>query len=333
MRIACILNIQCFQKGHAECHYKQSGHEYALELDTHRIWDYSSDGYVHRLIPDHRQNGQWIEIPSPADFQGSWMKQLQDVRQPPTYQQTGLSISAESFIPTFSAATDLWNTAQRPMDDIYTSNQAPNIISSQEELRENSGSVKKTTHEDLISLDSLQQRLLQLQLEHEHMASEKSTLAHQHDHVQTENDRLQSSLTEVTGQYRALLRAHHALQQQFAAQERDQCALQSQYQASQQRIMQLERQLIQSQRETEEEHALREAMQRKVDEQESCIVTLREEIGDLMGFIEGRARLEELIESGACDRAEVVDQGTLVLGKPSGSSTARGKQSNKKRRK
>ena len=36
--------------GHAADHWRTSGHCYALELDSQRVWDYVGDNYVHRLI-------------------------------------------------------------------------------------------------------------------------------------------------------------------------------------------------------------------------------------------------------------------------------------------
>lgn len=35
---------------HARLHYKESLHTYAMELQTSRVWDYSGDKYVHRLV-------------------------------------------------------------------------------------------------------------------------------------------------------------------------------------------------------------------------------------------------------------------------------------------
>ena len=32
--------------GHARSHFNSTGHTYALELETQRVWDYTGDGYV-----------------------------------------------------------------------------------------------------------------------------------------------------------------------------------------------------------------------------------------------------------------------------------------------
>lgn len=50
----CLLcgHIGCsrYSNMHATEHFEKTGHTFALELETKRVWDYVSDGYVHRLI-------------------------------------------------------------------------------------------------------------------------------------------------------------------------------------------------------------------------------------------------------------------------------------------
>lgn len=50
----CLIcgNVGCgrYALGHAHSHFDQTGHGYAMEMSTQRVWDYVSDGYVHRLI-------------------------------------------------------------------------------------------------------------------------------------------------------------------------------------------------------------------------------------------------------------------------------------------
>ncbi|GAB4818298.1 hypothetical protein N2152v2_005344 [Parachlorella kessleri] len=50
---------------HAAAHWQESGHGYALELETQRVWDYVNDSYVHRLIQS-KTDGKLVEVPSPA---------------------------------------------------------------------------------------------------------------------------------------------------------------------------------------------------------------------------------------------------------------------------
>jgi BRCA1-associated protein len=48
---------------HAILHYEQLGHQYAMELESQRVWDYGGDQYVHRLI-QNRPDGRLVELPS-----------------------------------------------------------------------------------------------------------------------------------------------------------------------------------------------------------------------------------------------------------------------------
>lgn len=69
----CLIcgNIGCgrYAEGHAHSHFDQSGHGYAMETSTQRVWDYVSDGYVHRLIQS--DVGKLVELdeaPSGSKF-------------------------------------------------------------------------------------------------------------------------------------------------------------------------------------------------------------------------------------------------------------------------
>lgn len=63
----CLIcaNVGCgrYQEGHAAQHFAETGHFYSLELETHRVWDYAGDGYVHRLIQS-KTDGKLVELPS-----------------------------------------------------------------------------------------------------------------------------------------------------------------------------------------------------------------------------------------------------------------------------
>jgi BRCA1-associated protein len=54
-----------YQDLHAFEHYKETKHNYALELETQRVWDYAGDGYVHRLI-QNKSDGKLVELPGPG---------------------------------------------------------------------------------------------------------------------------------------------------------------------------------------------------------------------------------------------------------------------------
>jgi BRCA1-associated protein len=52
-----------YKGGHAKEHWTESGHNYALEIETQHVWDYASDGWVHRLIQT-KGDGKLVELPS-----------------------------------------------------------------------------------------------------------------------------------------------------------------------------------------------------------------------------------------------------------------------------
>ncbi|KAL0083454.1 BRCA1-associated protein 2-domain-containing protein [Phycomyces blakesleeanus] len=63
----CLIcgHVGCgrYQEAHAYDHYTETGHLYALEIETQRVWDYVGDGYVHRLI-QNMIDGKIVELPS-----------------------------------------------------------------------------------------------------------------------------------------------------------------------------------------------------------------------------------------------------------------------------
>lgn len=62
----CLIcgHVGCgrYQGGHAASHYRESGHCYALQLGSHRVWDYKGDNFVHRLL-QNKADGKLV----PAD--------------------------------------------------------------------------------------------------------------------------------------------------------------------------------------------------------------------------------------------------------------------------
>ena len=58
------------QHAHGLEHHKLTGHNYAIELQTQRVWDYTGDCYVHRLI-QNRVDGKMIELGDPNEVEQS----------------------------------------------------------------------------------------------------------------------------------------------------------------------------------------------------------------------------------------------------------------------
>lgn len=51
-----------YNDGHALEHYRESSHTFSIELESQRVWDYSGDNYVHRLVAN-RLDGKLVELP------------------------------------------------------------------------------------------------------------------------------------------------------------------------------------------------------------------------------------------------------------------------------
>lgn len=54
-----------YDLAHAFDHYVATGHCYAMNIDTQRVWDYANDGYVHRLL-QNQADGKLVELPGPS---------------------------------------------------------------------------------------------------------------------------------------------------------------------------------------------------------------------------------------------------------------------------
>lgn len=42
-------------------HFEETGHTFAYELESQRVWDYAGDQYVHRLIQS-KTDGKLVEV-------------------------------------------------------------------------------------------------------------------------------------------------------------------------------------------------------------------------------------------------------------------------------
>ena len=61
----CLIcgHVGCgrYDQAHAFAHQESSGHCFAMDMSTQRIWDYGRDGYVHRILQD-KSNGKFMEL-------------------------------------------------------------------------------------------------------------------------------------------------------------------------------------------------------------------------------------------------------------------------------
>ncbi|ODV78081.1 putative RING finger protein [Suhomyces tanzawaensis NRRL Y-17324] len=70
----CLVcgNIGCGRyspEQHSLNHFINTGHCFAMELDTSRVWDYAGDNYVHRLVTNE-SDGKLVELPEKQNKPG-----------------------------------------------------------------------------------------------------------------------------------------------------------------------------------------------------------------------------------------------------------------------
>lgn len=60
-----------YESAHAFAHYESTAHSYAMDVSTQHVWDYTGDGYVHRLI-QNKSDGKLVDLPAAwADEKGN----------------------------------------------------------------------------------------------------------------------------------------------------------------------------------------------------------------------------------------------------------------------
>ncbi|KAG9146851.1 hypothetical protein Leryth_005171 [Lithospermum erythrorhizon] len=59
--ICGFVGCGSYKEGHAAMHWKETEHNYSLELETQRVWDHAGDNYVHRLIQS-KTDGKLVEL-------------------------------------------------------------------------------------------------------------------------------------------------------------------------------------------------------------------------------------------------------------------------------
>lgn len=56
--------LQRYNGGHAYHHFRATEHTFAMELQSQRVWDYTGDNYVHRLV-QNKSDGKLVELGTP----------------------------------------------------------------------------------------------------------------------------------------------------------------------------------------------------------------------------------------------------------------------------
>ncbi|QSZ34691.1 hypothetical protein DSL72_007546 [Monilinia vaccinii-corymbosi] len=93
----CLVcgNVGCgrYKGGHAKEHWKDSAHNFALEIETQHVWDYAGDIWVHRLIRDKGDNSKVIELPSSRSRAQNNMAQDMDMVPREKLENAGLEFT------------------------------------------------------------------------------------------------------------------------------------------------------------------------------------------------------------------------------------------------
>lgn len=63
----CSTGESTLTRSHAESHYDQTLHAYALDTNTQHVWDFCGQGFVHRLI-QNEQDGKLVEVSEPGNM-------------------------------------------------------------------------------------------------------------------------------------------------------------------------------------------------------------------------------------------------------------------------
>ncbi|KAH7342968.1 hypothetical protein BKA65DRAFT_458325 [Rhexocercosporidium sp. MPI-PUGE-AT-0058] len=78
----CLIcgSVGCgrYKGGHAKDHWKESAHNFALEIETQHVWDYAGDMWVHRLIRG-KGDSKVIELPSRGPMGAGHVNEEEDM--------------------------------------------------------------------------------------------------------------------------------------------------------------------------------------------------------------------------------------------------------------
>jgi len=119
--IGCIVDEG---HGHAHQHFEATSHCYAIEVSTQRVWDYSGNGYVHRLLYND-QDGKMVEHSMPV----------------PSAESESAAGSASGARPGTTADTGV--VAVSGMADVTGTGDLPLLARSDMQLEKRAGSKKQ----------------------------------------------------------------------------------------------------------------------------------------------------------------------------------------------
>lgn len=283
----CLIcgNIGCgrYQQAHAYQHFLETNHLYSLEIETQRVWDYAGDGYVHRLI-QNKVDGKLVELPSPSigneDSQSNRLLQEQQQQQQ-NQQQLANSMLTQMNNDKISYLSSEYN-------DLLTSQ-----LESQKYYFENQ-------MEDMKKVFNVQLHNLSDYYENINMAKSKE-ISELNEKLQQEfnqNQSLEKEKNEYFSLMNNLLKEKKTMEKKIEKSE----SLKKEY---------LEEKLL-----TKVLLENQDKLKNLVDEKDKEINDLREQVRDLMFYLDAKSKVEN------CENKEEIQNGTIMLPSEEGSSSS-----------
>lgn len=149
-----------YDQAHAYDHYTATGHCYAMDIESQRVWDYVSDGYVHRLI-QNEVDGKLVELPGPSGPRGG------------ANEGGGMSSSVAADVAT--AAMKAADTSEKKLDDVGL--QFTQMLSSQLESQRNYYELLLATAAENVSMS--QERATAAEAENKELTTSRHQLEHE----------------------------------------------------------------------------------------------------------------------------------------------------------
>lgn len=187
-----------YDQAHAHDHYTATGHCFAMDVESQRVWDYGADGYVHRLM-QNQEDGKLVEIPSPM---------------PPPIREPGMAMGAIGTLENGNehVSTGTFGTSGFPKVSIAGSSgtkpkqdvgeQFAQLLTSQlDSQREYYEALLSTAVERISLLNSTEQRLQDSVKEQEQLKQVQAGLEHELDKARAKASRLQENYEKALHRY------------------------------------------------------------------------------------------------------------------------------------
>ncbi|XP_055327241.1 BRCA1-associated protein-like [Paramacrobiotus metropolitanus] len=186
---------------HAEAHFKETQHTYALNIKTQRVWDYFGDGYVHRLIQGQSAD-KMVEM---EDGSGNMDEKMESITLEYSFL---LNAQLESQRHYYESKMRKQKEAIEALKRELTSREAENdnLAAVSAEKRRFEIQVKQHA----LTIDNLRKEKLELEERLRHYKKQNDDLLRQVDTVQTnqedfqtvtkEKEALEKKLNQLTAQ-------------------------------------------------------------------------------------------------------------------------------------